>query len=123
MDNEEGTVATQETETATPELSPTGAATPGATSEGAAGAEVTPAGPKAGEPPATEETPLPWATTSDPYEVLEHEAFRPVLERRDRDLYDKALGESRAEVEKSFQRSDADALTPPPAHTAVLRRC
>lgn len=105
------TVVSQETETADSLPAATTETPPVTTPEGAAGPEkeATQEGEKL---PAPDETPPSWATIDgktygDAYDALEHEGFRPVLERRDKDIREDGLREGRSQAEQTFNKEQA----------------
>jgi hypothetical protein len=112
MSDEERTVATQETETAEALPVATTEAPPETTPEGAAGPEAEEATQEADKLPTTEEAPPSWATIDgkpygDAYEALEHEGFRPVLERRDKDTHEAGRREGHSQAEQGFNKEQA----------------
>lgn len=110
QDTETETAVDQGDQTSLPDPSSTEATPPDATPEGAAGPEVTPAGQGEGEKPAPETQQPPWAPSDDPYQDLEHEAYQPVLRRRDADIREEASRQARAEAERTFNREEASTV-------------
>ncbi len=51
--------------------------------------------------PDAEESPPPWAKTTDPYDVLELEEFKPHLERRDRRIDERIRGDYQRQYEEA----------------------
>ena len=58
-------------------------------------------------PPADGQAPPPWASLADPYEVLDHGDFKPILERRDRRITEDLRIEYDGKLKAATQRWEA----------------